>query len=111
MSLRAHCLFAGNAFRWHHGLVWVGTACCGPNPSGLGIGKALVKAGLDWLKNQGANGCVVVGAKAFCERFGFAQHEGLKLDGIPPEYYMAMTFAENIPVGTVAYHAAFGAVE
>ncbi len=44
---------------------------------------ALVKAGLDRLKNQGANGCVVVGAKAFYGRFGFAQHEGLKLDGIP----------------------------
>ena len=52
-----------------------------PIHQGLGIGKALVKAGLDWLKNQGANGSVVVGANAFYERFGFAQHEGLKLDG------------------------------
>ncbi len=48
--------------------------------------KALVKAGLDRLKNQGANGCVVVGAKAFYGRFGFAQHEGLKINGVPPEY-------------------------
>ncbi len=82
-----------------------------PIHQGLGIGKALVKAGLDRLKNRSTNGCVVVGPKAFYGRFGFAQHEGLKLDGIPPEYFMVMTFAENIPVGTVAYHAAFGAVE
>ena len=91
--------------------VGLGPLAVDPTHQSLGIDKALVKAGLDRLKNQSANGSVVVGAKAFCERFGFAQHEGLKLDGIPPEYYMAMTFAENIPVGTVAYHAAFGAVE
>lgn len=54
---------------------------------------------------------MVLGAKAFYGRFGFTQHEGLKLEGVPPEYFMAMTLAENIPVGTVAYHAAFGVVE
>ena len=89
----------------------LGPLAVDPIHQGLGIGQALVKAGLDRLKNQGANGCVVVGAKAFYGRFGFTQHEGLKLEGVPPEYFIAMTHSENIPVGTVAYHAAFGAVE
>jgi len=75
----------------------LGPLAVDPNHQGLGIGQALVKAGLDRLKNQGANGCVVVEAKAFYERFGFAQHEGLKLGGIPPEYFMAMIFAEILP--------------
>ena len=81
-----------------------------PIHQGLGIGKALVKAGLDRLKNQSTNGCVVVGRRPFVSVLALPNTRVLKL-GIPPEYYMAMTFAENIPVGTVAYHAAFGAVE
>ena len=77
-----------------------------PIHQGLGIGKALVKAGLDRLKNQSTNGCVVVGRRPFVSVLALPNTRVLKL-GIPPEYYMAM----NIPVGTVAYHAAFGAVE
>ena len=61
--------------------VGLGPLAVDPTHQSLGIDKALVKAGLDRLKNQSANGSVVVEAKAFYERFGFAQHEGLKLDG------------------------------
>lgn len=80
-----------------------------PDWQGQGIGQGLVREGLARLRAGGAAGCVVLGEPAYYQRFGFRQQPGLVLEGVPPEYFMALPFADRIPCGTVAYHAAFEA--
>lgn len=78
---------------------------------GKGIGSALMKAALQQLRQQGAAGCVVLGDPAYYGRFGFKAHPGLELPDVPPEYFQALSFTGELPVGVVKYAAAFDARE
>ncbi|OYQ43118.1 GNAT family N-acetyltransferase [Rhodoferax sp. TH121] len=81
-----------------------------PSSQGQGVGSQLMRRALTDLQDLGAAGCVLLGDPGYYARFGFAPHPGLVLDGVPPEYFMAMGFGGALPVGTVQYHAAFDAV-
>jgi predicted N-acetyltransferase YhbS len=70
------------------------------------MGSALAE-----LRRRGAAGCVVLGDPAYYRRFGFGARPGLVLPGVPPEYFLAMSFSSNWPVGEVGYHEAFNASE
>lgn len=72
-----------------------------------GIGSALIRSGLEELKSRGARGCVLVGDPAYYTRLGFRQRQGLVLDGVPPEVFLGLAFAEPFPVGKVTFHDAF----
>ena len=72
-----------------------------------GIGDALIRTGLERLKADGARGCVVLGSPGYYRRFGFEHDVRLQLDGVPPEFFLQLTFAGETPAGTVAYHLAF----
>ena len=74
-----------------------------------GIGKALVHAGLSALKELGAKGCVLVGDPAYYARFGFKNLPQLLLDGVPPQYFLALPFGEDCARGAVTFHAGFSA--
>jgi len=74
-----------------------------------GIGSALVMEALLVLSTTGAAGCVVLGDPGFYERFGFSANDTLRLPGVPPEYFLAVAFDDQIPKGTVSYHEAFEA--
>ena len=78
-----------------------------PDRQRRGIGQRLVQAGLDRLRGQGARGVVVLGEPAYYRRFGFRADPGLRLPGLPPDYFMALCLAAPAPTGTVAYHPAF----
>ncbi|HAU28964.1 MAG TPA: GNAT family N-acetyltransferase [Rhodospirillaceae bacterium] len=78
-----------------------------PNCQKQGIGSALVRKGLERLKDMGADGCVLVGDPGFYARFGFSPRPGLVLPGIPPEYFMGTAFTSTIPSGMIAHHDAF----
>ncbi|HBP49391.1 GNAT family N-acetyltransferase [Pseudomonas sp.] len=80
-----------------------------PDRQGKGIGSALMKAALQQLRQQGAAGCVVLGDPAYYGRFGFKAHPGLELPDVPPEYFQALSFTGELPVGVVKYAAAFDA--
>lgn len=82
-----------------------------PDRQGKGIGSALMKAALQQLRQQGAAGCVVLGDPAYYGRFGFKAHPGLELPDVPPEYFQALSFTGELPVGVVKYAAAFDARE
>ena len=82
-----------------------------PDRQGKGIGSALMKAALQQLRQQGAAGCVVLGDPAYYGRFGFKAHPGLELPDVPPEYFQALAFTGELPVGVVKYAAAFDARE
>lgn len=74
-----------------------------------GIGKRLMREGLSLLKSLGARGCVLVGDPGYYERFGFRSLPDLVVDGIPPQYVLALPFEENEAHGTVVFHEGFNA--
>lgn len=80
-----------------------------PQLQGQGIGKALVNAGLSALKTLGAKGCVLVGDPGYYERFGFRSHSGMAVDGVPPQYVLALPFEGSNASGTVLFHEGFTA--
>jgi putative acetyltransferase len=73
-----------------------------------GIGSRLINEGLARLRVLDSRGCVLAGDPAYYSRFGFRNHPQLVYRGVPPEYFMALSFGGPIPAGNVQYHAAFG---
>lgn len=76
-----------------------------------GVGSALVRAGLARLMSRGARGCVVLGEPDYYRRFGFRHHPRLVADGLPADYFMALSFDGEPARATVTYHPAFFAAE
>lgn len=74
-----------------------------------GIGKALMAEGLAQLKALDAAGCCLVGHPEYYRQFGFDNPPGLALDGVPPEFYFALSFDGRLPQGKVSFHEAFTA--
>jgi len=79
-----------------------------PDRQRQGIGTALIAEGLARLRALDARGCVVLGDPAYYGRFGFAPDRGLKLAGVPPDYFTRLVLEGGPVTGTVTYHAAFG---
>ncbi|MFG0748838.1 GNAT family N-acetyltransferase [Acinetobacter ursingii] len=80
-----------------------------PKQQGQGIGSQLMGAVLEQLKQLGAKGCVLLGDPEYYHRFGFKSYPDLILPDVPPMYFQAISFVNNIPKGTVSYHDAFNA--
>lgn len=76
-----------------------------------GIGKALVQAGLSQLKEMNAQGCCLVGHPEYYRKFGFKSMPKLVLEGVPQEFFFALSFDGHFPQGTVTFHDAFKANE
>lgn len=74
-----------------------------------GIGKELIAEGLQRLKALNAKGCCLVGHPEYYRKFGFRNVPGLSVEGVPPEFFLALPFDGRIPQGTVAFHDAFKA--
>jgi putative acetyltransferase len=74
-----------------------------------GIGSALIERGLADLRARQAAGCVLLGEPAYYGRFGFRQARSLRLEGVPPEYFLVLPLAGEEPSGAVAYHPGFSA--
>jgi predicted N-acetyltransferase YhbS len=74
-----------------------------------GIGGALMRAGLERLRTLGANGCVLVGNPGYYRRFGFENTDAMRLPGVPPVVFMALSFSGATPRGDVAFDPAFAA--
>ena len=74
-----------------------------------GIGKALIEEGLSRIKESKAQGCCLVGHPAYYKQFGFENVSGLVHEGVPPEFFFALSFDGHIPKGDVYFHEAFKA--
>ena len=72
-----------------------------------GIGSALIRAGLEILRKRGAQGVALVGDPEYYGRFGFREHQGLVMEGVPPQYCLARPFDLEAPQGTITYSPAF----
>jgi predicted N-acetyltransferase YhbS len=53
---------------------------------------------------------VVVGDPRYYPRFGFKNTEAMREPGVPPEVFMALLFAGDMPRGDVEFDKAFAAV-
>ena len=93
----------GRACRWY-----------GAGPLGVlpalqrrGIGKALVRAGLEAIGGLGAEGCVLVGDPAYYTRLGFTHSPGLSMEHVPAENLLCLRLTGEMPNGAVEHHPAF----
>jgi putative acetyltransferase len=93
----------GTARDWYG----LGPVAVRPDRQGQGIGRALIRAGLDRIRALGAQGCVLAGAPGYYSRFGFIADPRLQSPGIPPQYFLVLTFGAGMPEGTVTFHQAF----
>jgi putative acetyltransferase len=80
-----------------------------PEHQRKGIGKALISTGLARIRQLGAAGCCLVGHPAYYRQFGFENPAGLAVEGIPPEYFFALSFSGCLPQGVVRFHPGFSA--
>ena len=92
-----------------HNWYGLGPVSVSPECQKQGIGKSLIQEGLALLKAVGAKGCVLVGDPKYYERFGFKNLPDLVLDGVPQEYFLALTFEKNQTQGVVVFHQGFSA--
>lgn len=81
-----------------------------PEYQGQGIGKALIREGLQRLSDRQARGCCLVGHPDYYRQFGFTNPSGLAMEGVPPEVFFALPFDGPAPRGTVVFHEGFKAV-
>ncbi|USG59565.1 N-acetyltransferase [Sneathiella marina] len=78
-----------------------------PDRQKQGIGSALIREGLQKLKDLGAKGCVLLGDPNYYSRFGFECDPELKYTDAPAEYFQRLVFITPAPKGAVKYHSAF----
>lgn len=74
-----------------------------------GIGRSLVRVGLEAIRIRGARGCVLVGDPAYYGPFGFVANPGLVHAGVPPQYVLGLSFGDPLPEGEITCHPAFAA--
>lgn len=99
-------LIAGKDLNWHG----LGPVAVEPKHQRMGIGQQLIRAGLTRLREMNAAGCVLLGEPEYYARFGFRNYPHLSLDGVPQQYFQAVSFIGlSIPSGEVTYHDAFNA--
>ena len=72
-----------------------------------GIGKSLINKGLSMLKELDGNGCALVGDPNYYKPLGFRNIPDFVYEGIPQEFFLALSFTENIPRGIVVFHEGF----
>ena len=89
----------------------LGPVSVAPEHQRQGIGRALIREGLSRLKNMNARGCCLVGHPEYYGRLGFENAPELVLEGVPREYFFALSFDGRIPRGAVTFHEAFSANE
>ena len=103
VAFSAVTIGSGAASKWFG----LGPVSVSPDRQRSGIGSALIEAGLERLREMGADGCVLVGDRAYYRRFGFEVDDGLRYGDLPPGLLQKLSFTGSEAVGEVRYHAAF----
>ena len=85
----------------------LGPVAAHPEHQGKGVGSALIRKGIELMKELNAEGIVLLGEPEYYQRFGFRNNPDLELPGVPAAYFMALPLRENSANGTVAYHPDF----
>jgi predicted N-acetyltransferase YhbS/catechol 2,3-dioxygenase-like lactoylglutathione lyase family enzyme len=72
-----------------------------------GIGRALINAGIDRLRELGASGCILIGDTNYYSRFGFIKAPHLAPPGAPKEHFMILGLRSASSNGVLSFHPAF----
>jgi putative acetyltransferase len=72
-----------------------------------GIGGQLIRAGIAWLQDQRAAGCILIGNPAYYSRFGFRAFPELAPAGMPAEYYQILPLDIAQPNVVVSFNQLF----
>ncbi|MGR3592364.1 MAG: GNAT family N-acetyltransferase [Limimaricola soesokkakensis] len=103
-EISGHVAFSPAAIgKAREGWFGVGPVSVLPARQGVGIGSALMQAGLTRLSAQGANGCVLIGDPAFYGRFGFISDGALTYKDIPTRHVQWLAFEGDRPEGEVRF--------
>jgi len=78
-----------------------------PDLQGQGIGSALIGAGLEWLAEAHAAGCILTGNPDFYRRFGFRSYPELAPPSDPAEYFMILPMGCRSPEAVISFHPLF----
>lgn len=78
-----------------------------PSRQGSGIGSALIREALKCMKENGAEGIVLVGDPDYYHRFGFTSFPDLSYAGVPEQYVLGLSFTADTPAGEIVAHDAF----
>jgi putative acetyltransferase len=78
-----------------------------PSLKHQGIGSQLIHAGIAWLHEQKAAGCILIGNPAYYSRFGFLSFPELAPVGMPAQYYQILPLRVAQPNVVVAFHSLF----
>jgi putative acetyltransferase len=78
-----------------------------PEAQGKGYGTALLNSALEYLAENNAKCCVLVGDPNYYSRLGFEIESALTYQGAPTEYFQAIWFTKEKLVGEVEFHEAF----
>ncbi|MEM7440785.1 MAG: N-acetyltransferase [Pseudomonadota bacterium] len=91
-------------------LGWTGLGPISVEPArqGMGLGAALVQAGLAQMKAGGALGCVLIGDPRYYSLFGFKADGAIRYGEVDAKFVQWLAFGAVSPQGAVAYSPAFG---
>jgi putative acetyltransferase len=110
-----HILFTPVTLSGHPELQLLGLApmAVSPERQNTGIGRRLVRAGLERCRGLRAQAVVVLGHPKFYSRFGFEPASRFAIDSdydVPDEVFMAQELFPGVlqdVAGRISYHAAF----
>jgi predicted N-acetyltransferase YhbS len=86
----------------------LGPVSAEPTKQFQGIGSTLIRAAIDWMRQQGASGCILVGSPAYYSRFGFTIGAEHCPYGQPAQFFQVLSLAGEVPGGRFAFHPLFG---
>lgn len=72
-----------------------------------GIGSALISSAIDWMKEQDAAGCILVGNPAYYRRFGFRPFPQFAPAGQPAQFFQVLPLRAAEPSCTISFHPLF----
>ena len=101
----SHVAIGGVADSWFA----LGPISVQPERQRQGIGKALIREGMEFLKARGAQGCVLVGDPAYYSRFGFLSDGLLSYGELDRRYIQRIIFSGPAPQGALEFAPAFDA--
>jgi len=78
-----------------------------PSFQGQGIGGALIRRGLEMLRERAVAGCVVVGNPELYRKYGFQNDAGMTYADVAPQYFLTQPLSSTPASGMVTFHAAF----
>lgn len=78
-----------------------------PTRQKQGVGRQLVSKGLVRLRQQGAQGCALIGDPAVYAGMGFVSDGALTYSDVPLQYVQRIVFSGDAPRGELHYAPAF----